>query len=306
MRIGDCWSPDFRQLQLKRKGRGTMRQKLILVCTIALCFPLVLTGCDKGGEQKAELERVNRQLVTIMAVSRNTAAERDSLEAELTAAIRTRDDLQGQVTRLSDGSKPLRDNVDRLTRSNTILTKQATDLLASNKQLTGQLEEGTESSDQLKEEVAGLKSSNEGLQAQVHELTKQRDTAVVKAQESQDKIAGLMANLPAEATVEPELLVAPMVVSETPAAVEETPKVEAVESATIHSFNTARAKIKKGQNAILSWHVTNAERISIEPGIGSVSALGSRNVKPSKTTTYTLTATGKGGETVETCRVEVR
>ena len=170
----------------------------------------------------------------------------------------------------------------------------------------GQLEEVTESRDQLKEEVAGLKSSNEGLQAQVHELTKQRDTAVVKAKESQDKIAELTAKLQTEAAAEPELLVAPTVVSETPAVVEETPEVEAVKAATIHSFNTARAKIKKGQNATLSWHVSNAESISIEPDIGSVSALGSRNVKPSKTTTYTLTATGKGGETVETCKVEVR
>ena len=292
-----------------------MRQKLILVCTIAICFPLVLTGCDKGGEQKAELERVNRELVTITAVSRKTAAERDSLEKELTAAIKTRDDLQGQVTRLTDGNRPLRDKVDRLTISDTILTKQATDLLASNKQLTGQLKEVAESRDQLKEEVAGLKSSNERLQAQVHELTKQRDAAVVKAKESQDRIEELTAKLQAEveAAAEPELLVAPTVVSEPPAAVveetpevEETPKVEAVKAATIHSFNTARAKIKKGQNATLSWHVTNAERISIEPDIGSVSALGSRNVKPSKTTTYTLTATGKGGETVETCKVEVR
>jgi hypothetical protein len=138
-------------------------------------------------------------------------------------------------------------------------------------------------------------------------LTKQRDTAVVNAKESQDEIAELTAKLQAEAAAEPELLVAPTVVSEPPAvAVEETPEVEAVKAATIHSFNTARAKIKKGQNATLSWHVTNAESISIEPDIGSVSALGSRNVKPSKTTTYTLTATNKAGETVETCKVEVR
>jgi chromosome segregation ATPase len=283
-----------------------MRQKLILICTIALCFPLVLTGCDKGGEQKAELESVKAELNGAKAASRIAEAEKDKLKTELTAAIRTRDDLQGQVTRLTDGNRPLRDKVDRLTISNTILTKQATDLLASNKRLTGQLKEITDSSDQLKDEVAGLKSSNEGLQAQVHELTKQRDFAVVNAKESQDKIAELTAKLQTEAAAERELLVAPTVVSETPAAVEETPEVEAVKAATIHSFNTARAKIKKGQNATLSWHVSNAERISIEPDIGSVSALGSRNVKPSKTTTYTLTATGKGGETVETCKVEVR
>jgi FtsP/CotA-like multicopper oxidase with cupredoxin domain len=87
---------------------------------------------------------------------------------------------------------------------------------------------------------------------------------------------------------------------------EETPKVETVERPTIHSFNTARVKISKGQSATLSWHVSHSDRIRIEPDIGSVSALGSKNIKPSKTTTYTLTATNRGGETVETCKVEVR
>jgi hypothetical protein len=87
---------------------------------------------------------------------------------------------------------------------------------------------------------------------------------------------------------------------------EEEPKVEAVKPPTIHSFDTARAKIRKGQSATLSWHVSNAGRISIEPDIGSVSALGSKNIKPSKTTTYTLTATNSDGETTATCTIEVR
>ncbi len=282
-----------------------MRQELIFACTIALCFPLVLTGCDNGAEQKAELERVKAELESAKTASRKAENERDLLKEELTASTRTCDELARQVTRLTDGNKSLQTQIDRLTRSDQSLTKQVADLTASNKQLTEQLEEVTGLRGQLTKEVAGLKNSSQGLQTQVHELTKQRDAAVVEAKEAQDRIAELAAKLQAATGVKPEPLVPPTVVSETPV-IEETPKVEAAERPTIHSFNTARVKIRKGQSATLSWHVSHADRISIEPDIGSVSALGSKNIKPSETTTYTLTATNSGGETVETCTVEIR
>ena len=282
-----------------------MRQKWIFVCTIAMCFPLVLTGCDKGAEQKAELESVKAEMEIAKSASRKAENERDLLKEELTAVTRTCDELRRQVTTLTDKNTPLQAQIDRLTRSDESLTRQVTDLTASNKQLTEQIEEVTGLRDQLTEEVAGLKSLSEGLQMQVHELTKQRDAAVVEAKEAQDRIAELAAKLQAATGVEPEPLVVPTVVSET-LVIEETSEVEAVERPTIHSFNTARVKINKGQSATLSWHVSHADRISIEPDIGSVSALGSKNIKPSKTTTYTLTATNRGGETVETCKVEVR
>jgi len=289
----------------KRKGMGTMRQKWIFVCTIAICFPLVLTGCDKGAEQKAELESVKAELEGAKATSRKAENERDLLKEELTAVTRTCDELRGQVTTLTAKNTPLQSQIDRLTISDKSLTTQVTDLTASNKRLAEQLKDVTGSRDQLAEEVTGLKSSSEGLQTQVHELAKQRDAAAVEAKEARDRIAELVAKLQAATGVKPEPLVPPTVVSETPV-VEETPKVEAAERPTVHSFSTARAKISKGQSATLSWHVSHADRISIEPDIGSVSALGSKNIKPSETTTYTLTATNSGGETAETCTVEVR
>ena len=283
-----------------------MRQKLIFVCTIALCFPLVLTGCDKGAEQKAELDSVKAELKRVKTASQTTEAERDTLKKKLTALTTTHDELQGQVTTLTGEDKQLRDQIDRLTRSGDSLTKQVTGLTASNEQLTEQLKEVTGSRDQLKDEVDGLKSSSQGLQTQVDELTKQRDAAIAKTKETLGKMVVLTAKLKAVTGAETEPLVQPTVAIETPVSEEEEPKVEAVERPTIHSFDTARVKITKGQSATLSWHVSNADRISIEPDVGSVSALGSKNIKPSKTTTYTLTATGKGGETVETCTVEVR
>lgn len=74
---------------------------------------------------------------------------------------------------------------------------------------------------------------------------------------------------------------------------------------TCHSFNTARPWIMPGQASILSWQVSNAERIRIEPDIGPVSALGSVAIKPSVATTYSLIAANQAGEKIRTCRIEV-
>ena len=74
---------------------------------------------------------------------------------------------------------------------------------------------------------------------------------------------------------------------------------------TCHSFDTTRPRITPGQTAMLSWQVSNADRIRIEPNIGPVSALGSVAVKPSAATTYTLIAANEAGENIQTCRVEV-
>jgi len=283
-----------------------MRQELIFVCMVALCLSLALAGCDKGAEQKAELESVR-------AACEKAEAERDNLRQEMAAVTETRDELQGQVTRLTEQDKQLRDQIDRLTRSDKNLTLQVTELTALNKKLMEQMEENTGTRNQLTKEVAGLKSSNEGLKTQLDDLTKERDAAAAKEKEAQGIIAELTAKLQAATgavteEAEPEPEAKPMVAIETPVTEEEEeePEVEAIKTPTVHSFDTARAKIRKGQSATLSWHVTNAGRISIEPEIGSVSALGSKNIKPSKTTTYTLTATNSGGETTATCTVEVR
>lgn len=282
-----------------------MRQKWIFVCTIAICFQLALTGCDKGGEQKAELDSVKADLKRVKAASKTTETERDTLKKELAAVSETRDELQTQVDKLTAEEEQLREQIDTLTGSSNSLAGQVTGLTTANERLAEQLKEATGSRDKLKGEVAGLKSKSEGLQTQVGDLTMQRDAAIAKAKEAQGRVVVLTAKLRAATGAEPELLVPPTALSETSAS-EGASVAEAAERPTIHSFDTARTKISKGQNATLSWHVTHADRISIEPGVGSVSALGSKNVKPSKTTTYTLTAANEGGETVETCKVTVR
>ena len=59
----------------------------------------------------------------------------------------------------------------------------------------------------------------------------------------------------------------------------------------IASFSASPSTITAGNSTTLSWGaVTNADSVSIEPGIGGVTTPGSRSVSPATTTTYTLTA----------------
>jgi hypothetical protein len=53
--------------------------------------------------------------------------------------------------------------------------------------------------------------------------------------------------------------------------------------------------VVQGESATLTWTSTFADSVSIQPGIETVSANGSLTVSPAQTTTYTITATGRGG-----------
>ena len=74
---------------------------------------------------------------------------------------------------------------------------------------------------------------------------------------------------------------------------------------TINSFTATPEVIDSGGSSVLSWNVTNATSVKIEPGIGSVSAVGTRSVSPTTTTTYTLTATNSVGSVTAKVRVRV-
>jgi len=65
----------------------------------------------------------------------------------------------------------------------------------------------------------------------------------------------------------------------------------------IASFATSQPKITPGQTASLKWTTQNATEVRIDPGIGTVSASGTQDVSPARTTTYVLTAKGSGGST---------
>ena len=74
---------------------------------------------------------------------------------------------------------------------------------------------------------------------------------------------------------------------------------------TIGEFVAEPSSIERGQSSPLRWSVTDATNISIDNGIGTVQATGSRRVFPSDSTTYTLTATGPGGTKTATATVNV-
>ena len=62
--------------------------------------------------------------------------------------------------------------------------------------------------------------------------------------------------------------------------------------------------IQAGQSSTLSWQTQNATDVTIE-GIGKVDPSGSKQVSPTQSTTYTLTAKGAGGNQDATARVTV-
>jgi len=74
-------------------------------------------------------------------------------------------------------------------------------------------------------------------------------------------------------------------------------------SVAIESFTATPDDIASGEEATLSWSVSNATTVSIEPGIGAVGASGSVVVSPNLSTVYTLTASD--GRIARTASVQV-
>ncbi|MCC7498916.1 MAG: peptidoglycan-associated lipoprotein Pal [Bryobacterales bacterium] len=71
------------------------------------------------------------------------------------------------------------------------------------------------------------------------------------------------------------------------------------------TFSAEPGTIERGQSATLRWEVTGATDMSIDNGVGSIQANGSRQVYPTSTTTYVLTATGPGGTSTANATVNV-
>jgi peptidoglycan-associated lipoprotein len=62
--------------------------------------------------------------------------------------------------------------------------------------------------------------------------------------------------------------------------------------------------IQRGESTTLTWQTTNATDVTLE-GMGTVEANGSKQVTPTESTTYRLTAKGSGGTQEATARVTV-
>lgn len=91
----------------------------------------------------------------------------------------------------------------------------------------------------------------------------------------------------------------------TPSAPPPPPPPPKPQAARINTFTAEPATIERGQSATLSWNVANATDISIDQGLGTVNATGTRTVFPSNSTTYTLTARSPAGMDMRSVTVNV-
>lgn len=73
----------------------------------------------------------------------------------------------------------------------------------------------------------------------------------------------------------------------------------------INSFDAGPEVIEPGELSVLTWEVSGATNVTIEPDLGAVNSSGSFSVSPSETTTYKLIASGDGEEKVAMCTVTV-
>jgi hypothetical protein len=63
----------------------------------------------------------------------------------------------------------------------------------------------------------------------------------------------------------------------------------------ISLFTVTPSEIENGASSTLKWEAKDAAKITIDQGIGEVAASGSKQLSPSETTAYTLTASNAGG-----------
>ena len=73
----------------------------------------------------------------------------------------------------------------------------------------------------------------------------------------------------------------------------------------IEQFTASPDTISAGESVTLSWDVSNAKTVTIQPDVGKVTSKGSKQVKPPYTTVYTLIAANDSGETQNSVTVTV-
>ena len=84
-----------------------------------------------------------------------------------------------------------------------------------------------------------------------------------------------------------------------------SPDIDGVLSPVVNNFTASPAAINLGESSTLSWSVSHATQITIDNGIGGVSASGTTTVSPEEATTYTLTASNSAGQASRSCTVDI-
>lgn len=73
----------------------------------------------------------------------------------------------------------------------------------------------------------------------------------------------------------------------------------------ILSFEASPTTINPGGSSTLSWQTSNADSVTINQGVGTVSGSGSTSVSPTQQTTYTLTASNDNGSVTAQVTVSI-
>jgi hypothetical protein len=73
----------------------------------------------------------------------------------------------------------------------------------------------------------------------------------------------------------------------------------------VNAFTADPTTIQRGWSSQLRWNISSAETVTINNGIGRVSAAGQVCITPTQTTTYTITATNVKGTTTRQITVVV-
>ncbi len=73
----------------------------------------------------------------------------------------------------------------------------------------------------------------------------------------------------------------------------------------INSFAADPGQITRGDSAVLSWDVSNADFVKIDPDIGAVDPVGSISVSPVATTSYTISAYNSARIVIDTTQLLV-
>jgi len=73
----------------------------------------------------------------------------------------------------------------------------------------------------------------------------------------------------------------------------------------VNTFTASQDTVAAGQSVTLSWDVSDATRITLQPEIGTIMASGTRSVTPSVTTTYKIIAANDAGSTTREITVTV-
>lgn len=105
-------------------------------------------------------------------------------------------------------------------------------------------------------------------------------------------IALLLLLLPATACI--------TIVTQAPSQAPTPPEPPVVEAFTVEPIT-----VTAGESATLTWQVSGAIEVRIEPGIGGVAPSGSLHILPNQTTTYILTASNDAGSTTASTTVTV-